>query len=225
MKIKYRISEGIVCVIFTVVLLLMIPLLLLWLLWELIYTPVGYIKFKRSLHQKDFPRKYQWMRRPHVDNDVYTVIKEHGLPIAYFKCPEDDELPGYFLYQDMFFCFSEPFFFDKQRELWLFWPHSRDENDEEHEEPFDSDEAENTEDCLTVEQTKAYCIEELRARIPDCICNDVVFFYQSKATEKLYGAAAVEQMRAMEGFVLYKKGELQEALTAYIEQHSRLLHF
>lgn len=219
MKFRERVSEIFLTIFCIVILIIALPFVLLWLLWELIYTPIGYMKFKKSRYQKDFPQKYKWLRTPHTDNEVYTIVKENDLPIDYLKFYEDYELPGYFLYKDILLVFSEPFFFDEKKELWLFWPNNQDDTDEENEEVLESDEEENTDDCLTVEATEQYFIEQFKQNISDRTCNKVIFFYQIKKTEKLYGVGAVEIMRNTDGFILYEKGKLKQAIMEYIEHN------
>lgn len=222
MKLKEWIANFTVMMVVGVICSILLPFLLLWLLWQILYTPIGYMKFKASRYQKDFPQKYKWLRTPHVDNEMYTIVRENHLPIDYFKYEEDYELPGYFLYKETLLIFCEPFFFDEKKGLWLFCPNNTEESEEEieeTEEDVDADEVENTDDCLTVEETKEYHIEEFKRNIPDRACNRVVFFYQIHGTEKLYGADALQKLMETDGFVLYEKGKKTEAVTEYIERN------
>ena len=84
-KVIGRFFEGALAWIFIIVIL---PLLLLMLIGAIIYTPVDYIIFKRSAYQKDFPRKYKWLCGTHINNRLYTVIKENRLPITYLRDPD-----------------------------------------------------------------------------------------------------------------------------------------
>lgn len=208
---------------YTVIILALIVLLpiiilscLILLLYQILYTPIGYYKFKNSLYQKDFPCKFKWLDTPHKDNKVYTIIKENDLPIEYIKFYEDYDMPGYFLYKDVLLDFSEPFFFDKKKGLWLFWQESQALFGQDDDEPLEPDEEDNTDDCLTVEEAKELCIEEFKRNIPARICNHVVFFYCAKKAKDYYGEDALNTMQNSDKFILYEKEDLEKVIKEYI---------
>lgn len=109
-KIKNFIFNALMCYL----LFLLFPFLLLLLIGSLLYTPIDFIKFKRSRHQKDFPRKYTWLCGRHPDNAAYTVTKERNLPVTYLQ-NNNPELTGVFLYKHTVLHFSNPFFFDDKK--------------------------------------------------------------------------------------------------------------
>lgn len=217
MKTKERIIEGLLFGLLTVICIIALPFLLVYLLFKLLATPFDYIKYKRSLYQQDFPRKYKWLSEPHIDNEAYTAIKENHLPVTYIKWREDYELNGAFLYKDILLDFTEPFFFDEKKALWLFWPGAKDaEEVAEEDEREDLADDENTDDCLTVEDTQDYLLEEFRSNIAGYACNRVVFFYPRKSAEKNTGEGAFENMRSHDDFIIYEKGELARAIQEFI---------
>ena len=219
MKILNWIGEKAVVVLCVVLFILFLPFLLLYFLYKLIIMPVDYFKYKHSRYQQDFPRKYRWLSTPHVDNDPYTAIKENDLPVDYIKWREDYDLNGYFIYKNTLLDFNEPLFFDKKKGLWLSWIGQENEDDERDEaEDIEADDSdyENTDDCLSVDETKAYIIEEFSKNLPDRKCNDVVFFYSKKNLEKLYEEGGLEAMRGLDGFVIYEKDELAKAISDFI---------
>ena len=128
MKLKNVISNIFPNILGCILIIVFLPFILLLLIGCILYTPIDYIKFKRSAYQKDFPRKYKWLCGRHVDNDIYTIIKENDLPISYLRFYDDYELSGDFLYKDIALNFSQPFFFDDKKEEWLFWPHNDGDN-------------------------------------------------------------------------------------------------
>ena len=217
MKTKKRITEGLLIVLFAVMFIIALPFLLVYLLFKLLATPFDYIKYTRSRYQQDFPRKYKWLREPHIDNEAYTAIKEADLPVAYIKWREDYELHGTFLYKDVVLDFTEPFFFDKKKALWLFSPEEEDAEEvteeAEREEPVED---ENTDDCLTVEGMQDFLLEELRSNRTGIACNRVVFFYQRKNAEKNYGVQAVEHLQSRDDFIVYEKRELARAIQEFV---------
>ena len=214
-KVIGRFFEGALAWIFIIVIL---PLLLLMLIGAIIYTPVDYIIFKRSAYQKDFPRKYKWLCGTHINNRLYTVIKENRLPITYLRDPDDYEMSGDFIYGDTLLNFSEPFFYDKKREAWLFWPGGGDgeETDAEEDEGYSED---STEDCLEWHDSVELIIDMLRQRHPGVSCSKVVFFYEEKMARDLYGKSALEKLRENGTFVVYEKRRLKETLLDYIKEN------
>ncbi len=219
MKLKELVSNIGAFVLFGGLFIIFLPFILLYFLFKLIITPYDYIKYKRSRYQQDFPYKYSWLRQPHVDNEIYTIIKDNGLPIEYIKWQEEYELPGSFLYRDALLVFFEPLFFDKKKGLWFLWMGGNaDEaaNPEDEGEEYDED---NTDDCVEAEDAKAVLMEELCNNGSGRKCNRVVFFYQRKRTEKLYGKNGLDAMRDLDGFILYEKGKLAEAIQKFIDTY------
>ena len=195
--------------VFSVVFIIILPFLLVYFLYKLISTPFDYAKYKRSHYQKDFPHKYSWLAIPHIDNEVYTAIKENNLPIEYIKWREEYDLNGYFLYKDILLVFEEPFFFDKKKGMWLIWPGT---SCDEESEDIDYEDYENTDDCLTVDEAKKYIIERFREDVPGRECNRVVLFYSRKNVENNYEEGGLEKMRELEDFIIYENGEFAEAI-------------
>lgn len=220
MKIKDCISNISEFVFFSVIFIIFLPFCLIYLLFNLLATPFDYIKYKRSLYQQDFPQKYKWLSGPHADNEVYTIIKENNLPIDYIKWREDYDLNGYFLYKDILLNFTEPLFFDKKRGLWLFWP-SENGADEiaENDKSSEDIDYDNTDDCLTVEATKEFIIEQFRNNITGRECNQVVFFYKRKNVESNYEEGGLDAMRKLDDFIIYEKGDLEKSIIDYIEHN------
>lgn len=193
MKTKKRITEGLLIVLFAVMFIIALPFLLVYLLFKLLATPFDYIKYTRSRYQRDFPRKYKWLREPHIDNEAYTAIKEADLPVAYIKWREDYELHGTFLYKDVVLDFTEPFFFDKKKALWLFSPEEEDAEEvteeAEREEPVED---ENTDDCSDRPKAcRSFLLEELRSNRTGKGVSIAAryFFISGKNAEKNYGVA------------------------------------
>ncbi|MBE6531817.1 MAG: hypothetical protein E7679_07030 [Ruminococcaceae bacterium] len=218
MKIKESIREKSASIgaflIVSVVFIIILPFLLGYFLYKLISTPFDYAKYKRSRYQQDFPHKYSWLATPHIDNKVYTIIKENNLPIEYIKWREEYDLNGYFLYKDILLVFEEPFFFDKKRGLWLIWPGN---GCDEESEDIDEEDYENTDDCLTVDEAKKYILERFREDVPGLECNRVVLFYSRKNVENHYEQGGLEKMRELDDFIIYDKGELTDAIKKIVE--------
>ena len=211
MKVKESGEKIAVFIFCTIIVILILPCLILWMLWKIICCPVNYAIFKRSKYQKDHPQKFNFLSPPHPDSRIYGRIAESGLPIDYLTCPEDDALPGYFLYKDVLLLFNSPFFFDSEKKQWLFYPHN-EEDDE------DDDAEESTDDCLPPCEASAYCLEDIRARIPDREFNSVAYFYDSKNVKRLYGKEALEIMKRTDGITIYDKETLTPELKKLITQ-------
>ena len=219
MKAKENISANLVLIFCIFVFILFLPFLLLYLLFKILATPFDYIKYKRSCYQQDFPHKYKWANEPHTDNEPYTAIKKNNLPVEYIKWHEDYDMLGYFVYQDTMLVFHEPLFFDEEKGLWLWWPGEKEEEptteESENEESYDAD---NTDDCLTVEDLKEFLLDDFCNHISGRECKKVVFFYSRKNVEKLW-KAGLEKMRELDDFIIYEKGQLAEAIQKMIDTH------
>ena len=213
MKPKNIISNIAPNILVCVLLIIFLPFCLLLLIGYVLYTPIDYIKFKRSAYQKDFPRKYKWLRGRHVDNRIYTIIKENNFPISYLRFYDDYELAGDFLYKDIALNFSQPFFFDDKREEWLFWSHNDGDNEAEDVEIED-----NTDDCLTEAESREYILGQFKEQYPNIACTQMVFFYENKFVKSVYGDLALKKMQQNDSFILYQKGKLKEAIQEFISE-------
>lgn len=220
MKIKGYISQTLVVFFCAALLILVIPFCLLFLLFKLLTTPIDYIKYKRSRYQQDFPHKYKWLDEPHTDNAPYTVIKENSLPVEYIKWREDYDLLGYFVYKDIMLVFYEPLFFDKEEGLWL-WSPDEESNDEtaESDETEESANEDTADDYLTVEDLRAFLLDEFHSNVSNRECSRVVFFYAKKKVEKHYGESALKKMLELEDFIVYEKGRLAEAIKNFTDTY------
>ena len=201
MKLKNVISNISPNILVCIFIIVFLPFILLLLIGCILYTPIDYIKFKRSAYQKDFPRKYKWLCGRHADNDIYTIIKENDLPISYLRFYDDYELSGDFLYKDIALNFSQPFFFDDKKEEWLFWPHN--DGDNETEDAEDVEIEDNTDDCLTEAESREYILGQFKEQYPNVACTQMVFFYEIKFVKSVYGALALKKMQQNDSFILY----------------------
>ncbi|MBQ9796773.1 MAG: hypothetical protein IJW50_03530 [Clostridia bacterium] len=223
MKAKPSFGGAVTTVLVWGLIILFLPLCLVLLVVYALYTPIDYIKFKRSAYQKDFPRRYRWLCGRHTDNEVYTIVKENNLPVKYLRCYEDYELPGNFFYKDVALNFSHPFFFDEKKEAWLFWPHDEAETtdeitDEVEDEAEEEAEEENTDDCLEEIEARAVILERMRELYPDVPCTGIVYFYEEKFVTGTYGKRALEKMQQNPAFIIYQKRKLKDAIMRYLEK-------
>ena len=123
------------------------------------------------------------------------------------------------MYKDILLNFTEPFFFDKEKGLWLCWDTEGNENwEEEEERDCNEEEFENTDDCLTVEEARVMALEEFRSNVKDKKCNDVVFFYSKRNVEDNYDDGGLEAMLQLDSFIVYEKGELANAIKDFINK-------
>ena len=213
---KEKLSAAAAALLVIGVLLLLSPFILLYFLFKVFITPYDYYKHKKNRYQKDFPKRYSWLKGPHPDSLPYGAIKEAELPIDYIKWSEAYELLGYFVYKDILLVFHEPLFFDKTRGLWLWWQRSEDEEELVDEE--DEDE-ESTEDCGSVEDLREFLLNDFHDRIAGKTSRRVVFFYEKKRLKKRYESGALEAMQALDDFVIYDKGALSEAVKTFVEEN------
>ena len=211
-----KINDGeniIVSILFILFLIIILPIALLVLLWKFFAAPFDYIKYKRSRYQQDFPHKYSWLRATHVDNEAYTAIKENSLPVEYIKWSEDYNFFGYFVYKDMLLDFTEPFCFDEEEKLFF---DSIDKNEMANDETEDDD---NGDKRLTVEETKELILGRFCDNIPGRECNRIVFFYSGKNAKREYTEEGLEIMRTLDDFIIYEKGELSKAIKDFTDNN------
>ncbi|MBE6595877.1 MAG: hypothetical protein E7644_08780 [Ruminococcaceae bacterium] len=210
-------SKLISCILFA----LLLPFLLLLLVGMVLYLPVDYIKFKRSRYQKDFPRKYSPWCGCHIDNEIYTLVQEHELPMTYVKPHVGDDYaqPGYFLYQNVLLYLCPPldsFLFDEKKDEWLFDPGMPETDESEEIEEIDE---ENTDHCLTPKEAAAWYLAEFARDTGSHACDRVMFFCERERLEAdCSRAAAIAQLAAEEGVILYGKGKLVDALRDMTEK-------
>lgn len=217
MKIKDTFSSVLGMILVSMIFIIFLPFFLLYLLFKLLMTPFDYVKYKRSRYAKDFPHRYKWLASPHTDNEPYTAIKENSLPVEYIKWHEDYEMPGYFVYKDILLNFSEPFFFDKKKGLWLCWQSDKNWEEEEERECEESvDDEENTDDCLTVEATAAMVLDEFYTNTGGRECKKVIFFYSKRNVDNNYEEGGLEAMQKLENVIIYEKGKLADSLKEFI---------
>ena len=217
---KERKVTGCVCI---VAFIIFLPFFLLYLLFKLLSTPFDYVKYKKSRYQKDFPHKYTWLREPHIDNAPYTAIKENELPVEYIKWSEDYDIGGYFVYKDILLDFTEPFFFDEEKKLFLCLPDSKDAEEVSYDESDDSQDTElketNADECLTVDGMKELILGLFRDNAPNRECNRIVFFCSRRNAERDYKEEGLNAMRELDDFIIYEKGELAKVIKDFIENN------
>lgn len=212
MEIKKKLGDIASTALVWIVIVLFLPLALLLLVGYLLYWPIEYGKIKRSRYQKDFPRKITFACGVHPDNEAYTIVKDHDLPVEYIRWNEDYDLHGYFVYGDTLLNFTEPFFYDEKKKVWLFWP------GEEETEPMEMEEAaeeDDTDDCVAIDAAKELMLQRFAADVAGRECRRVAVFYQRQKTEKRYGKAEAEALKTA-GCIVYERGELLSAIRSAI---------
>ena len=212
MTAKEKLGDAATTILVWVVITLCIPLMFLVLLGQFLLTPITYIRFKKSQYQKDFPRKFSLFCGVHPDNEVYTIVKKNDLPVEYMKYNEDYDLFGYFVSGDILLNFTEPFFYDEKKKVWLFWPGKEEREPMEIDEEADED---NTDDCVGVEVAKELMLQRFAADVAGRECRRVAVFYERQKTEKIYGEAQAEALKSA-GCILYERGALAQAIQSVI---------
>ena len=215
---KEKITSALATVTVWVLITLFLPIIILVLLCQLLYTPIGYVRFKRSLYQRDFPRRYSLLCGRHTDDAPYTAVRLRGLPVEYVRGGEGEDysLPGKFFFGTTELIFAEPLFFDEGRGCWLLWPET-DGEECDNEECDDGEGSESTEDCLTVAEARRYCVALAEESYPERGITDAVFFCSLERARSFYGKAAAELLSAEEGVVTYRRRELGEAIEKFIK--------
>ena len=208
MKVKEKMGDVASTALAWVVIGLLLPWMGLILVGYLLYWPIEYVKIKRSRYQQDFPRKISFACGVHPDNEVYTIVKECDLPVEYIKTDEDYDLRGYFVCGDTLLNFTEPFFYEEKKRVWLYWPGEAEKEPMEIEGNEDED---NTDDCVAVDVAKELLLQQFAADVVGRECRQVAVFYERQKTERQNGKAEVEALRSAD-CVVYERGELAQAI-------------
>lgn len=180
----------------------------------LMYSPIDYIRFKRSRYQKDFPRRYSFLCGPHSDNALYTIVKEKDLPVLYFRQDQlNYEQPGWFLYKDILLDFSHDMFEDETRNIVCKYFTKDEEDSPEIEEDADD------ENLFSIDAQKREVMDAFHRHEPDQPCTRVVFFIKESNAEDMYDNAGQEELRTSDDFVLYTKKTLADQLEKFIREN------
>ncbi len=96
------------------------PIILLFLLWLIITTPIDYIQYKRSRYYKDTKEKYSWLCMSSYYIKFYDLIQKENLPIDYYRC-DDVSITGYgfFVYKDILILNDYEPCYDEEKNIWL----------------------------------------------------------------------------------------------------------
>lgn len=87
-------------VLFALLHIVFLPVVLLVLLCFILYTPVDYVKYRRSRYRKDTGVRYTWLAGVSCYVRLYDLIKRENLPIEYYRGTEEPTTYGFFLYGD-----------------------------------------------------------------------------------------------------------------------------
>ena len=123
---------------------------------------------------------------------------------------------GYFIYKDIVLDFTEPFFFDPETNTFALNP---EEEVKEKTEDDNNQDIDNVENCLSVEETKAFVLNDFHNNIQERQCKQVVFFYSQERLENAHGKIALKKMSELNDFIVYKKDTLHKALKEFIDTH------
>ncbi|MBR3878534.1 MAG: hypothetical protein IKJ24_00285 [Clostridia bacterium] len=220
MKTKETFGDKAINALIFIFFIILLPFVILYLIYKLLTIPFDYARYKKSLYQRDFPHKYTWLREPHVDNEVYTAIKDNNLPVDYIKQSEEYDRRGYFVYKDILLDFGDPFFFDEEEKQFFYCV----ENDEPVPvEVTEGEDAENS-DCdqrLTVEEAKAFLLNKFSDDVEGRECRRIVFFCSRRDAELSlsYEEDGMNAFRELDDVILYEKGGLAKAIKDFIDNN------
>ena len=92
--------------------ILSLPVILLVLFSLLLYTPIDFIRYRRSLYYRDTKEKYRWLSGMSSNVKLYNTIRKENLPVQFIR---DDSRPancyGYFVFENnLILCEDTPVF-------------------------------------------------------------------------------------------------------------------
>lgn len=86
-----------------------------------LYIPIDYIKYKRSLYYKKEHKKYSLFIGNSSNFIFYNIILKNNLPIDYFSNPLNEDFEsGWFIYDDTLILLNDFYFsFDNEKNEWV----------------------------------------------------------------------------------------------------------
>ena len=190
---------------------------LCFIFFKLVIFPYDYFRCKRSAFEKDFPHKFSFMDSLHVDNSVYSIVKQDSLPIEYLKNQKEYQLPGYFVYKKILLVFDMQFFFDES--LGIFWDFDKKDDHKDHSMDIEDEDYDSENEDTTVDGTKAFILEAFQKDHQEYQCDKVKFFYSKADIKRCYPDSSIENMLRHDDFVIYEKGTLREAIKRFVEMN------
>lgn len=114
--------------------LLLSPLLAVFSLIILLYTPIDYLRFRMSDYRKDTGHKYLWLVTASYTYRIYKIVKRDNLPITYFEKKGTNAACGYFVSGDTLLIYDlDPgsVYYDTDNERWYAFYNGKRQNMEE----------------------------------------------------------------------------------------------
>lgn len=178
---------------------LAIPLILLWIIGLILYTPIDYIKYKYSLFYKTERKKYSWLITRNINFSFYNIILKNNLPIEFFHNSQSSHLgkrgwleSGWFVYDGTLIIFNDYFKFnsDNNKGEWI-WGVAQDEDDDV-EDGEESDE-------FTIDRLIESEINAANKAIGKTICDKAIILTKHKNIDN------IELAKNDPRFVIYEK--------------------
>ncbi len=96
-----------------------IPLFLLIGIGFLLYTPIDFVRYRKTRYYKDTKEKYTWLSTVSYYVRLYDVVKSAKLPIEYFRCAEVSlNGYGYFIYKNILILNNYEICYDNEINAW-----------------------------------------------------------------------------------------------------------
>lgn len=100
--------------------ILFLPLILLFCIGLLIYTPIDFLRYHSSCYYKDTKEKYKFLGAFNSCFQLYNIIKEKDFPIDFYRNPNFNfNAGGYFVFKNNLILPDYDPFFDEKNNTWL----------------------------------------------------------------------------------------------------------
>lgn len=106
-------------VLFTLLHIVFLPVVLMALLCLVLYTPIDYVKYRRSRYRKETGVRYTWLAGASCYVRLYDLIKKENLPIEYHRGTDELTTYGFFLYGDTLLLNDYDPHYDAEQDAWL----------------------------------------------------------------------------------------------------------
>ncbi|MDD2362560.1 MAG: hypothetical protein PHH84_06345 [Oscillospiraceae bacterium] len=99
--------------------IIFIPFFLLICICFLLYTPIDFIRYRKTRYYKDTKEKYTWLSTVSYYVRLYDIIKNADMPIEYFRCTEVSlNGYGYFIYKNILIFNNYELCYDSEINAW-----------------------------------------------------------------------------------------------------------
>lgn len=97
-----------------------LPFVFILLFLLVLYTPIDYLRYKKTFYYKQIKEKYTWLCGGSTYIKVYDLVQKNKLPIDFYRNKAVSTTGyGYFVYQDSLLLIDYNICYDDELEKWV----------------------------------------------------------------------------------------------------------